>query len=376
MRPILFIVILLPSALAAQFSRYPVYMPQQQSGNMVIRSNSRALPLGPKADSILKAHGVKEVGIHGISYDLDKSEKVSGKDSQHLVFNAEGKLLREQNFDFKRNGRIVPGFGKTYSYDSEGRITEYTWGKAGSMNPQGFVYRYRYDARGRVIASEGLRLKDRRLEYRTTNTYDSSGRLLLRRTENGKREISRTEYEYQPDARLASTRSYRNGKLKETQFFSCDPRGEEVNKSTVFVCREKRDLGNGMRLEISQTDDPRNPEKQITCYDSLNRLLYMEIFKQGNSTAYYGYYRSFGPQGMLERNVKRYGKQMSDSAETLVLYSAEGGHQLETRTFESRKGKREQLQEIRRSYANGLPDRSEEMYFKTGRKRLLTYRYL
>jgi hypothetical protein len=376
MRPILFIVILLPSALAAQFSRYPVYMPQQQSGNMVIRSNSRALPLGPKADSILKAHGVKEVGIHGISYDLDKSEKVSGKDSQHLVFNAEGKLLREQNFDFKRNGRIVPGFGKTYSYDSEGRITEYTWGKAGSMNPQGFVYRYRYDARGRVIASEGLRLKDRRLEYRTTNTYDSSGRLLLRRTENGKREISRTEYEYQPDARLASTRSYRNGKLKETQFFSCDPRGEEVNKSTVFVCREKRDLGNGMRLEISQTDDPRNPEKQITCYDSLNRLLYMEIFKQGNSTAYYGYYRSFGPQGMLERNVKRYGKQMSDSAETLVLYSAEGGHQLETRTFESRKGKREQLQEIRRSYANGLPDRSEEMYFNTGRKRLLTYRYL
>jgi hypothetical protein len=351
-------------------------MPQQQSGNMVIRSNSRALPLGPKADSILKAHGVKEVGIHGISYDLDKSEKVSSKDSQHLVFNAEGKLLREQNFDFKRNGRIVPGFGKTYSYDSEGRITEYTWGKAGSMNPQGFVYRYRYDARGRVIASEGLRLKDRRLEYRTTNTYDSSGRLLLRRTENGKREISRTEYEYQPDARLASTRSYRNGKLKETQFFSCDPRGEEVKKSTVFVCREKRDLGNGMRLEISQTDDPRNPEKQITCYDSLNRVLYMEIFKQGNSTAYYGFYRSFGPQGMLERNVKRYGKQMSDSAETLVLYSAEGGHQLETRTFESRKGKREQLQEIRRSYANGLPDRSEEMYFNTGRKRLLTYRYL
>jgi hypothetical protein len=58
------------------------------------------------------------------------------------------------------------------------------------------------------------------------------------------------------------------------------------------------------------------------------------------------------------------------------LYSAEGGHQLETRTFESRKGKREQLQEIRRSYANGLPDRSEEMYFNTGRKRLLTYRYL
>jgi hypothetical protein len=376
MRPILFILILLPCALAAQFSRYPVYMPQQQSGNMLIRSNSRALPFGPKADSILKAHGVKEVGIHGISYDLDKSEKVSSKDSQHLVFNAEGKLLREQNFDFKRNGRIVPGFGKTYSYDSEGRITEYTWGKAGSMNPQGFVYRYRYDARGRVIASEGLRLKDRRLEYRTTNTYDSSGRLLLRRTENGEREISRTEYEYQPDARLASTRSYRNGKLKETQFFSCDPRGEEVKKSTVFVCREKRDLGNGMRLEISQTDDPRNPEKQITCYDSLNRVLYMEIFKQGNSTAYYGFYRSFGPQGMLERNVKRYGKQMSDSAETLVLYSAEGGHQLETRTFESRKGKREQLQEIRRSYANGLPDRSEEMYFNTGRKRLLTYRYL
>jgi hypothetical protein len=34
------------------------------------------------------------------------------------------------------------------------------------------------------------------------------------------------------------------------------------------------------------------------------------------------------------------------------------------------------LQEIRRSYANGLPVRSEETYFNTERKRLLTYRYL
>lgn len=366
----------LPAVLAAQFSRYPVYYNSTPSGPVFFTSGNRSLPLGQKADSILKAHGVREVGIHGISYDFNKPEKINGNDSQHLVFNAEGKLLREQHFDFNRKGRIKPGYEKTYSYDGEGRIAEYTLGKTGSQNQQGFVYRYRYDAKGKVLASEGLRLKDGRLEFRTTYTYDSSGRLLLRRTENSKRETSRMEYEYQPDAGLASTRSYRNGKLKETQLFSCDPRGEEVSKSTVFVCREKRALPNGMRLEISQTDEPRNPEKQVTCYDSLNRVLYMEIYKQGNNTAYYGFYRHFGPEGTVERNVNRYGKTMSDSAETIVLLSAVGGYQLETRTFQSRKGKREQLQEIRRSYANGLPVRSEETYFNTEKKRILSYRYL
>ena len=376
MRPILFILILLPSALAAQFSRYPVYMPQQQSGNMVIRSNSRALPLGPKADSILQAKGVKEIGIRGISYALDKPGKISGNDSQHLWFNAAGKLLREQDFDFSRKGRIQPGIEKTFTYNAEGRIMESTWGKAGSKGNSGYAYRYTYDEKGRVVVSEGLRLKDRKLEYRSTYTYDSAGRMLLRRTENDKRETSRMEYEYQADAGIAITRSYRNGKLKETQYFSCDPRGEEVKKSTVFVCREKRELPNGMRLEISQTDDPKNPQKQIICYDGRNRLLYLGIYEQGKTTAYYGFYRNFGPDGTIERNVRRYGKELRDSSEQIALLSSDGGHQLETRSFETRKGKREQLQEIRRSYANGLPVRSEETYFNTERKRLLTYRYL
>lgn len=376
MRSLSIVLFVLPQVLAGQFSRYPVYIPQQQSGNMLISSNSRALALGNKADSILQAKGVKEVGIRGISYALDKPGDISGNDSQHLWFNAAGKLVREQNFDFSRKGRIQPGFEKTYTYNAEGRIAESTWGKAGSRGHSGFVYRYTYDEKGRVIVSEGLRLKDRKLEYRSTYTYDSAGRLLLRRTENTKRETSRMEYEYQADAGIASTRSYRNGKLKETQYFSCDPRGEDVKKSTVFVCREKRELPNGMRLEISQTDDPKNPEKQIICYDSRNRLLYLEIYEQGKSTAYYGFYRSFGPDGTIERNVRRYGKELRDSSEQIAVLSTDGGHQLETRSFQTRKGKREQLQEIRRSYANGLPVRSEETYFNTERKRLLTYRYL
>jgi YD repeat-containing protein len=362
--------LVLTSHLQAQgprsFSRYPTYLPPD-AYTIPFQTGLHTLNMGPKADSLLKAHEVRTVEIQREGRHTRRNK--SHRDSSFFRISEAGKLLERREFSFKR-GRAVMHYHQILTYTPEGRPATNEWASVRANNVNKTTYTY--NPAGKITAfhtTEGLQQKTVRA---ATMQYDDSNRLIRRTNYSGSKEKSRWEYTYFPDGQLASSTMLVRNKVKYQENHTCQPAGAPAGKKESFVCREKITLPNGQRLEIWNTDNKSKPNKSVFCFDSSNRLLYEEHY-QGEAWTRYAVYRRFDGDSMRERRINRYSEK--DSIETHITYVYPALQPVIETQYRIEKGRKVKVRETRRGFAGSLPTEQHDDYLNTGMRQTVIYRF-
>lgn len=335
-------------------------------------SGINQLKLGTKPDSLLRERGIRAAIVNGHTTRANKPTKTVERDSQFFTFSAEGYLLEHHRLKQTRRGDWEKRYRRVYTRDAKGKPNSMLWQVGDKPWIQSFYYR---NSRGSLDSTVTIREGKRLPENKTIYRYNDSGKLLTRVSYSKNREMMRWEQEYFPDGSLSVSKYFHKGKLRQEQYYTCNPRGEEVPKKTALVCRSKEVLPDGRRLEIWNTDDGKKPVKHVYCYDRENRLLFIESWN-GKDRPYYSATYTYSGDSIRERRVNRgFMPQNNDSLETIsiLLLPERRPIYLEMRQFE--KGRAELL-ELRKTYfEQGFTREEEATYPAEKNVRRSTYRF-
>jgi hypothetical protein len=317
------------------------------------------LKLGYKPDSLLCARGIRNASIYSQTTRRDKPGKTVEQDSMYFSFDEHGFLLEQHFLKNKRGHGWNKEYMRVYTRSADGKPNSMLWQPGDKPWIKTSYYR---NSRGNmdstVTIDEGNDLPRNKTLYR----YNDSGKLLSRVTFDKNREVMRWEQEFFPDGSLSVGKYFRKGKLRRVEYYTCNPRGEEIPKNTALVCRSKEVLPDGRRLEIWNSDDGKKPVKNIYCYDRENRILFIEYW---NNTVrpYYSVSYTYSGDTMRERRVNRgYMPKNNDSLETISILLLPERRQVYMEMWQFHKGRAALLEINTAQFADGLTRVEEEIY--------------
>ena len=209
-----------------------------------------------EAGRLLRTVPVGESGSTGMCYEYDEA----------------GNLIRESDSD--------EIFVTSYTYDDQGRLSSTTQVYDGTILS---VETYSYDDQGRKMMAneEGIFQGDPgRYTATTAFSYDENGRLVEEERatvsqivdEYKSQELSRTEYLYQDDGKLAERRTYSGEKLTSKTTYTYDQEKLSIQSTEYEPSRETEvlnfeydDHGNLTREITIRLNDKGAQLSRVTC---------------------------------------------------------------------------------------------------------------
>jgi hypothetical protein len=330
------------------------------------------LKLGYKPDSLLRARGIRKASVQSYTTRMGQPGKTLERDSQFFSFSEQGYLLEHHFLKQNRGGKWHEQYSHVYTRGTDGKPNSMLWQPGGKPWIKTNYYR---NSRGSLDSTVTMREGKLLTWNKTVFRYNDSGKLLSRISYSKNREVMRWEQEFFPDGSLSVSKYFRKGKLQRVEYYTCNPRGEEIPKNTALVCRSKEVLPDGRRLEIWNSDDGKKPVKHIYCYDRENRILFIESWNN-KARPYYSVSYTYQGDTIRERRINRgYMPKNNDSLETISVLLLPERRPIYTEMWQFHKGRATLLEINKAQFTDGLTHSEEEVYPKQKHIRRSAYRF-